>query len=66
MYDFAEEKTTKLKNKYLSMDCRFFDFDGKALRGREFDTAAVFHVRWTVGRDPAVVLRLVIPSVRAS
>jgi hypothetical protein len=28
-YDSAEEKTTRSKNKYLSMDCRFFDFDGK-------------------------------------
>ena len=28
-YDSAEEKTTRSKKKYLSMDCRFFDFDGK-------------------------------------
>ncbi|PVH68430.1 P-loop containing nucleoside triphosphate hydrolase protein [Cadophora sp. DSE1049] len=30
MYDSAEEKNTRSKNKYLSMDCRLFDFDGKA------------------------------------
>jgi hypothetical protein len=28
-YDSAKEKTTRLKKKYLSIDCRFFDFDSK-------------------------------------
>jgi hypothetical protein len=28
-YDSTKEKTTRSKKKYLSMDCRFFDFDGK-------------------------------------
>jgi hypothetical protein len=34
-YDSAEEKTTRSKKKYLSIDCRFFDFDSKTF-GKAF------------------------------
>ncbi|KAG4427614.1 hypothetical protein IFR05_016902 [Cadophora sp. M221] len=45
-YDSGEEKTSKSKAKYFSMDCRYFDFDGKTF-GKTSTTLIISNFRGT-------------------